>query len=284
MANKEAVDNFAVNYEYLDNGLTAKVYDGEAIPDDVLIQLHNVNLLDIKSRLPEEEWDRAEYITRTGAFSDHQTWVQRRVHPNTQSGKEGWNRQLFSQPRATVISEGDTVIAGVWDQLNTSASTEWPKTLGWLEMQLKMRSDPAVPYVGPLAAFNNKVYVHIREAYVHPDAMADVNVEEGQVPLSGLLLAALTIACYERHPYPTFVTHTHRRDPADTTLTDLTAALKMQDWYQQWKTMRGYADARLSAAKINRDPLFPRITKLSDRPIESLHHDLRARRVTLPKV
>jgi hypothetical protein len=225
-----------VNLNNMD-GLHTTVFDVEAMEDEEWHAAQQVQYEDIKSHLDKSEWDRAATLVRLG---DLPTYIERRVHPDIQAGKDGWTKeQIFRKPLfAAVLTGEDELVCGVLTEDNSSGTAGASEKVWQREAKIKMFLPPGIP----LPKIGNRRYVHGREVFVHPDYQEALAGVDGQDVLSGIVLLGLYHSLARRWEKQRFAAYIVRGDPADATLVKLADVLNMQETQYPVKPAPGFKD------------------------------------------
>ncbi len=229
-----AETNFVPNFGGMQD-FSIEIYDAAEVPEELWAALQDIHNESIRAGLPMDKWPRADVITRK---YDLPTYVERRVRPQLQSGRDGWNDQLFRDPLVAVVHDSSNQpVCGVVTTNNTSASDRTPALLRKPEMWLKMVIPPDIR----VPKFGGKRYVHFREAYVHPDAQHTLDTRDGTVVVSGIALSGLYYSLHQRDQTQITAAYVVRGDPADYQMEYITAALGMhQTGFKAPNSLPGY--------------------------------------------
>lgn len=218
-------------------GMRSVLYDAKAVPGEVWRALQLVQRDSIRANLEEEQWDKADRLVR---MQDFKTYRKRRVNPNRQRGRDGWNKkQIFRKPLVAVtFDRSNQVVGGVLTANNTSGSDDLPGPLWRAEAWGKMLTPPGrdVPKLG------GKRYVHLREAYSHPEAQLPLEVDEGLIVVSGIEVVGAYHSFQERDPRQKATAYRVLGDPADRGMVVLTDALDMQPTGGRPNTIPGFSE------------------------------------------
>ncbi len=223
--------DYVANLNNMD-GIFTVIYDAAAVPEDVFHDVQLVHLESIKADLPKEQWPRVPGLVRLG---DLETYMDRRVNPAHQAGKDGWHEeQIFEDPTLAVTFDRNGLVIGAEHVvLNTSGPKGWPKP-AWLAVaKAKMIAPPWTPKLG------GKKHIKITEAFTHPNAQTSIDAEEGIVVVGGINLAATYFSVRERDQRLGTASYVQLEDAADTTMINLTEALGMSPTVWDPKTVSG---------------------------------------------
>jgi len=232
------------------DGVKTDVYRMADVTDDMWRELNVVHIESLQAQLPKEQWDRIDTITKT---TDLATYRDRRVHPNTQAGQDGWQeKQIFMRPRIAISRDGSNQIIGAALTANNSSGNSERSKLAWeAEAWGKMIISPYLP----IKKFGGRRYVHLREAYIHPDAQEVIEVEDGTVAISEITLMGIYHLLDIYNLRQKVSAYTAEGDPADRAFEHLTQALGLSKTDDQENTLTGYTGATrvVRAERIVRD-------------------------------
>jgi hypothetical protein len=210
----------AVNFNNTEGVVTDVMPTGVA-EDITLRGLQQVHFESLKASLPKDDWERAQTISR---INDFKTWKDIRVNPNRYVGKGSNDNQLFRKSMLVVSRDSSgQVIGGAFTANNTSAHDN-PAPIWQAEAWAKMLLPPGlnVPIVGNLRA------VHLREAYIHPNAQEALEVPKETVVVSAITLRSLGRLLAEYDVDQILALYRIPEDPADKDSVDLSDALTMR--------------------------------------------------------
>jgi hypothetical protein len=219
------------------HGLRVDVWDVKAVPDDIWLALQRVQYESLRSQSPSSEWESIGSIVKMGDFTGYR---DTRVNPQLLVGKEWNDDQLFRDPRLAVIYQDGKdvsdqarpqVIGGVIEELNTSNSIKElphpfdnPKLVEIAkatELRAKMYAPVLTPIIG------GKKHVHLREAYVHPDAQRPLDVDDANV-VNGIVLIGTYMALSRRNSKLGLAVYIMPSEPKDQEMVRLTEAMELE--------------------------------------------------------
>lgn len=252
-----------INFNDLD-GLRTEVLDAREISDDTWWALQDAHNTSLQARLPLDEWGRAHL-----AASTHSNFSYRRsrIDPDLLVGNSWVENQLFKDSQIAVVSNAaNEVVGGVVTANNTSVNPGLPGLLQPLMLRAKMYTPPGLhmPVVG------GKKYVHIREAYVRPDAQTplDIRNREGINEVSGIVLLGLWHSLRKRHENQQAAAYVIPKDPMDGELTGIVQVLGMQQTGHRPCTLPGFKEnAQLVRVQSRVGDLLARIGNLLDQHV-----------------
>ena len=228
---------FVSNENNIDS-VTTELSRMDEVSYDMWRDIQVVHVESLQAQLPRSEWYRIDDITHA---TDLATYRERRVHPNTQAGEDGWNReQIFPRPRIAISYDGSHQIVGSVITQNNTSGKSGASELRWkAEAGLKMLISPdfSVP------KFGGRRYVHLREAFLHPDAQETVKVEDDVTVVSAITLTAIFRALDNYNPRQNVTAYLAEGDPADGDFAHLIQALGLSPTGDRENKLAGYTKA-----------------------------------------
>jgi hypothetical protein len=231
-------------------GVTYQIYPTAEVTRDMWRELQAVHVESLQAQLPKQEWGRVDTITNA---TDLVTYANRRVHPNTQAGQDGWQeKQIFTRPRIAINRDSSNQIIGAALAANNSSGNSEKSKLAWeAEAWGKMIISPNLP----IPKFGGRRYVHLREAYIHPDAQETIEVEDGTVAVSEITLMGIYHLLDKYNLRQQVAAYTAECDPADRDFEHLTQALGLSKTDHRENKLAGFSAAtrEIRAAWLVRD-------------------------------
>ncbi len=221
-----------VNFSY-SAGLNTVIYPAEEVTDGMWQELQLIHNQSLKARMPANEWERADIITKQ---NDLKAYSSSRRNPNTLIGN-GWSKgQLFSKALVAITYDFTTPISGVLTANNTSSSDRYSNKIQFIESWVKMLSPPSIP----IPKIGNRRYVHLREAYVHPDYRGGLDVGDNLNTVSTIALAGVYHSLNLRHEKQKVVAYVIPNDLADEELSQITRLIGMKSTSEEINNLNGY--------------------------------------------
>jgi hypothetical protein len=223
-----------VSNENNTQGVTTEVLPMKDVTDDEWRKLQQVHIESLQAQLPKDQWDRVNDILHT---KDLATYRDRRVHPNTQAGEDGWRKkQIFTKPKIAISrDQNNDIIGAVLGANNTSGKGDaWRAEAG-----LKMIISPDFP----VPVFGGRRFAHVREAYAQPDFQEELELEEGVIAVSGVTLTGLYRLLDKFNPRQQVSAYLAEGDPADGTFDHLLQAIELSRTGDTKNNLAGFTEA-----------------------------------------